>query len=440
MNATRILAMAVLSALVIAGPALAQDGRPDRGNRRQRQMQPLTPEKAEAAWQWQAQEVARSLKLDEMQTKQLVKNYSASRKALDKAMKEAREAARRDREAAGTGDDTGDRQRRRRGGGFGGGPMRELTQKERDVLGGTLEMFLTKEQTTQAMKSMGSFSRQWDTMTDTVIGFKLDAEKTYAALAPIRTYMGTMTDARGSGDRDSMRQMMRDAREKMQSDLQKVLTEDQMAKLQPRRGRGGRGGDTGNRNRGRGGGPSAAADADSKAMAKVGQPAPDFTVADVSGTKHTLSSYKGRMVVLQWINPDCPICRRVSETGRVNAMMKDVREIAPDVVHITINSTHYMAPEDGAKYLARNKITAPVLVDTDGKIGHLYGAKTTPHMFVIDRDGVLRYQGAIDNDSRGNKGDAATNYVVQAVKQIAAGETVAPDSTRPYGCSVKYKK
>ncbi|MHC4129834.1 MAG: thioredoxin domain-containing protein [Planctomycetota bacterium] len=79
-----------------------------------------------------------------------------------------------------------------------------------------------------------------------------------------------------------------------------------------------------------------------------------------------------------------------------------------------------------------------MLIDRDGKVGHLYGAKRTPHMFVVDAKGILRYQGAIDDDSSGDKGDRATNYVVQAVRQIAAGDTVTPDVTRAYGCSVKY--
>ncbi|MHC4766083.1 MAG: thioredoxin domain-containing protein, partial [Planctomycetota bacterium] len=91
-----------------------------------------------------------------------------------------------------------------------------------------------------------------------------------------------------------------------------------------------------------------------------------------------------------------------------------------------------------AAYFKTHKIDAPVLIDRDGKVGHLYGAKRTPHMFVVDAKGILRYQGAIDDDSSGDKGDRATNYVVQAVRQIAAGDTVTPDVTRAYGCSVKY--
>ena len=153
-----------------------------------------------------------------------------------------------------------------------------------------------------------------------------------------------------------------------------------------------------------------------------------------------MSDYAGKIVVLQWINPDCPICVRVSKSGRVAAMRSDLGNVDNDIVHLTVNSTHYMEPEKGAVYLEQHAIDAPVLIDKDGTVGKLYGAKTTPHMFVIDTEGVLRYQGAIDDDQSGKKGGDATNYVVLAVQQIAEGETVSPDTTRPYGCSVKYAK
>ncbi|MHC4081740.1 MAG: redoxin domain-containing protein, partial [Planctomycetota bacterium] len=172
--------------------------------------------------------------------------------------------------------------------------------------------------------------------------------------------------------------------------------------------------------------------------AEIGEPAPAFTLADSTGKSHALADYRGKIVVLQWINPDCPVCRRVCSTGLATAMRKQLDEITPGVVHLAINSTHYMEPSVGEAYLKTHKIDAPVLIDRDGKVGHLYGAKRTPHLFVIDAEGVLRYQGAIDDDQRGDKGEKATNYVVQAVRQIVAGETVAPDITRSYGCTVKY--
>jgi peroxiredoxin len=173
--------------------------------------------------------------------------------------------------------------------------------------------------------------------------------------------------------------------------------------------------------------------------AKVGEAAPNFTLKDASGKAHSLADYKGRIVVMQWINPDCPVCRRVSSSGLVATMAKELKGIDSNIVHLTVNSTSGMAAEKSAGYLKQNKIDAPALIDDDGTVGHMYGAMTTPHLFVIDAEGVLRYQGAFDDDPNGNKKDA-TNYVVNAVQQIKAGETVSPDYAKPYGCSVKYKK
>jgi peroxiredoxin len=174
--------------------------------------------------------------------------------------------------------------------------------------------------------------------------------------------------------------------------------------------------------------------------ATVGKPAPNFTLTDTSGKEHSLSDFKGKNVVLQWINPDCPVCRRVTKDGLVAGMLKDLHEIDEDVVYIAVNSTHYMEAEQSAKYFKDHKLEAPILVDKDGKVGKLYGAKTTPHCYVIDAKGVLRYSGAFDDDARGSKGDERTNYVVNAMKQIMAGEEVTPATTRSYGCSVKYAK
>lgn len=174
-----------------------------------------------------------------------------------------------------------------------------------------------------------------------------------------------------------------------------------------------------------------------EAKAKVGEAAPNFTLDDVNGKSHSLSDYKGKIVILQWINPDCPICTRVSKTGLVTKMARDCKAIDKDIVHLAINSTEDMPGSTSAKYLKKHKIKALALIDGDGKVGHLYGARTTPHIFVIDAEGILRYQGAIDDDPRGGKEDA-TNYVVNAVRQITSGETVSPDYVKSYGCSVKY--
>jgi peroxiredoxin len=182
-----------------------------------------------------------------------------------------------------------------------------------------------------------------------------------------------------------------------------------------------------------------ATSASSDVQAKVGKKAPEFTLKDAKGKEYKLSDYKGKMVVLQWINPDCPVCRRCAETGLVTRMHEDVKKLDKNTVFLTINSTHYMKPDVNAPYLKKNKINAPALIDQDGKVGQMYGARTTPHLYVIDDKGVLRYSGAIDDDRRGSKGKDAMNYVLNTVRQIKSGETVAPDQTKPYGCSVKYK-
>ena len=173
-------------------------------------------------------------------------------------------------------------------------------------------------------------------------------------------------------------------------------------------------------------------------VATVGEPAPNFTLTDASGKSHTLADYKGKLVVLQWINPDCPVCARVNGTGLTNEMTKAVKGVEKDFVHLAIHSTHYMELDKSAAYLKKHKVKAPVLDDRNGKVGHLYGAKTTPHMYVIDKKGILRYAGAIDDDDNGKNREGATNYVINAVHQIAAGETVTPDMTKAYGCAIKY--
>lgn len=176
------------------------------------------------------------------------------------------------------------------------------------------------------------------------------------------------------------------------------------------------------------------------ASPKIGEAAPAFTLKDIKGKEHSLADYKGKIVVLQWINPGCPVCKRVFVSGVEKNMLTSLKELDKDIVVLGISSTHNLDEDGIAKYLESTRIEISALMDRDGKVGRLYNAKTTPHLYVIDRDGKLRYNGAIDDDERGNKGDKATNYVVNTVKQILAGETVSPDTTRPYGCNVKYAR
>jgi len=172
--------------------------------------------------------------------------------------------------------------------------------------------------------------------------------------------------------------------------------------------------------------------------AKVGEAAPAFTLKDTAGKDHALGNYKEKIVVLQWINYDCPVCVRVMKSGVAGEMLTELKELDKDIVLLAINSTKNLTAEKTAAYLKNHKYDVPALLDQDGTVGKLYGARTTPHMFVIDKAGVLRYAGAIDDDPSG-RSDDSTNYVVNAVKQIIAGETVVPDQTQSYGCSVKYK-
>jgi peroxiredoxin len=170
----------------------------------------------------------------------------------------------------------------------------------------------------------------------------------------------------------------------------------------------------------------------------VGDTAPGFTLTDTVGNEVSLSDYAGKIVVLEWLNPDCPFVKRHYKAGTMKNLA--TQNAGEGVVWLTINSTHYMDAEANAKFKADNELPYTILVDQSGKVGHLYGAVTTPHMYIIDGDGTLVYIGAIDDDPRGNKGEAAVNYVALALDEVVAGKAVTTAETKPYGCSVKYKK
>ncbi|MCP4837360.1 MAG: redoxin family protein [Phycisphaera sp.] len=178
-------------------------------------------------------------------------------------------------------------------------------------------------------------------------------------------------------------------------------------------------------------------------VAKVGETAPTFKLMDLDGKEHTLADFKGKTVVLEWFSSKCPWSgaksgNSIHSTGQVTKMMAELKKVDPDVVYLAIDSTaRGMSREDvvaaDKKAVKSLKIAVPVLVDFDGKTGKAYGAKTTPHMYVIDGMGKLRYSGALgDRKSK--------NYVVDAVTAIKNGSTVSPSETRPYGCGVKYAK
>ena len=162
----------------------------------------------------------------------------------------------------------------------------------------------------------------------------------------------------------------------------------------------------------------------------VGEPAPDFDLQDVYGKTFKLSEFKDRVVVLEWLNEDCPVSRGKHDDG---VMQKTYRKYAGrGVIWLGIDSTYRHKPEQDRIYAADKGLAYPILLDADGKVGRTYGARTTPHMFVIDKKGVLAYDGAIDD--KGSK-----NYVAAAIDALLAGKPVADAKTAPYGCTVKYK-
>jgi len=175
-------------------------------------------------------------------------------------------------------------------------------------------------------------------------------------------------------------------------------------------------------------------------QATVGQPAPDFELPAVDGTTVKLSDLAGKTVVLEWFNPGCPFVKYAH--GDEGPLADQAARHGDDVVWLAINSG---APGKQGHGLDANKAATvlwkmnhPVLLDEPGEVGRLYGARTTPHMFVIDAEGKVVYGGAIDNAPMGRQSGAVVNYVDRALSEIAAGSTITNAETKPYGCSVKY--
>lgn len=175
-----------------------------------------------------------------------------------------------------------------------------------------------------------------------------------------------------------------------------------------------------------------------------GQPAPDFTLTDTNGQAHSLAGFKGKFIVLEWLNHSCPFVVKHYGSGNMQALQKEFT--AKDVVWLSINSSaagkegHVTAEDAHALTVEKAASPTAVLFDSDGVVGKLYGAKTTPHMYIIDPQGVLIYQGAIDDKASADPADIATskNYVREALDAAMAGKPVAVSSTKSYGCSVKY--
>jgi len=180
------------------------------------------------------------------------------------------------------------------------------------------------------------------------------------------------------------------------------------------------------------------------AAVTVGSAAPDFSLPDANGKTQTLSQYKGKTVVLEWNNPGCPFVQKHYSSGNIPKQQADATK--EGVVWLTINSgasgKQGHLDNAGAQAFVAQYHAAPsaYLFDGDGKVGHLYGAKTTPHMYIVDAGGTLRYMGGIDSIASTDKDDLAqaTQYVPQALAELKAGKPVSVATSEPYGCGVKY--
>ena len=175
-----------------------------------------------------------------------------------------------------------------------------------------------------------------------------------------------------------------------------------------------------------------------------GQPAPEFTVSDASGRPVRLADQRGKFVVLEWTNPECPFVQKHYVSANMQGLQKEFA--GKDVVWLSINSTNrshaeFKSGEEMTRWMrAHGGAPSAVLIDETSSAGRAYAARTTPHMFVIDREGKVVYAGAIDDKRSANPADAKTanNYVRAALNESLAGKPVTVAQTRPYGCSVKY--
>jgi len=180
------------------------------------------------------------------------------------------------------------------------------------------------------------------------------------------------------------------------------------------------------------------------ASATLGQPVPNFTLSGADGKTHSLADYKGKFVVLEWTNPQCPFVHKFYDSGTMQNLQKE--ETAKGVIWLRVNSGapghegSQTAEEAAAYEKSKNVASTETLLDPTGEVGHEFGATNTPQMFVINQEGVLVYAGGIDDKPSTDPADIASakNYVTSALDEAMAGKPVSTASARPYGCSVKY--
>lgn len=188
--------------------------------------------------------------------------------------------------------------------------------------------------------------------------------------------------------------------------------------------------------------PSAWAAIQEFGRVRIGEPAPDFTLPGADGRRHSLSSYAGKIVVLEWTSPVCQYTAAHYDNGQMQALQRTAA--GKGVVWLSINTTGstakpgYLTPRQAAARVRRTRSTVSAfLIDADATVGRRYGARTTPSFVIIGKDGKVAYQGAIDNDVYAT-GEATRNYVREAIDALAAGRAPETAETRPYGCPVEY--
>jgi peroxiredoxin len=169
--------------------------------------------------------------------------------------------------------------------------------------------------------------------------------------------------------------------------------------------------------------------------------APDFTLKNYDGKEFKLADFKDKIVVLAWINHECPFVKyHYEKKSTIKELARKYKE--KKIVWLAIDSTNHQTTEKNQKYAKKNKITHPILDDRPGKVGRAYKATNTPHMFIINTDGNIVYNGAIDNAPLGKipQDKEYVNYVDKALEELTSGKTISIAKTKPYGCTVKYKK
>ncbi len=177
--------------------------------------------------------------------------------------------------------------------------------------------------------------------------------------------------------------------------------------------------------------------ADKSSGVKPGDEAPAFSLQDQDGKTVSLSDFKGKTVVLEWFNSECPYVKRHYKAKTMNDAADKWKD--KDVVWLAINTTAGKSVSDNKAVFSDWSVNHPILADSDSSVAKAYGAKTTPHMFIIDKQGKIAYEGAIDNDPDGNKGADKINYVDKALTELSTGSSVSVPETRSYGCGVHYR-